>query len=107
MAKLMAYDWPGNVRELENTVERAVILARGGVIAADQITFPGQDVRRAIDVTQAIADGTTLDEFMREMEVRYLREALRQSGGNHAVAAGLLGIDVDDLRHRMHDDPDE
>jgi two-component system response regulator AtoC len=107
MAKLMAHDWPGNVRELENTVERAVILARGGVIAADQITFPGQDVRRAIDVTQAIADGTTLDEFMREMEVRYLREALRQSGGNHAVAAGLLGIDVDDLRHRMHDDPDE
>jgi two-component system response regulator AtoC len=107
MAKLMAHDWPGNVRELENTVERAVILARGGVIAADQITFPGQDVRRAIDVPQAIADGTTLDEFMREMEVRYLREALRQSGGNHAVAAGLLGIDVDDLRHRMHDDPDE
>ena len=29
---LLAYDWPGNVRELQNAMERAVVLAKGGVI---------------------------------------------------------------------------
>ena len=32
IAKLQGYDWPGNVRELRNVIERAVILARGGVL---------------------------------------------------------------------------
>jgi transcriptional regulator with PAS, ATPase and Fis domain len=29
---LLHYHWPGNVRELENTIERAVVLEKGGVI---------------------------------------------------------------------------
>jgi formate hydrogenlyase transcriptional activator len=32
---LQEHSWPGNVRELENTVERAVILARGGTLTVD------------------------------------------------------------------------
>jgi DNA-binding NtrC family response regulator len=32
MKILTEYDWPGNVRELENVIERAVVLARGGMI---------------------------------------------------------------------------
>jgi transcriptional regulator with GAF, ATPase, and Fis domain len=32
MSALVAYDWPGNVRELQNVIERAVILADGGVL---------------------------------------------------------------------------
>jgi formate hydrogenlyase transcriptional activator len=32
MAAFQWYDWPGNVRELQNLVERAVILARDGVL---------------------------------------------------------------------------
>src|SRR5215203_78974 len=101
MSRLLAHDWPGNVRELENTIERAVIMARGGVIAADHVTFPGQETRRPVDVTQAIADGTSLDAFLKDMESRYLREALRQAGGNETVAAGLLGVDLEELRGRV------
>ncbi len=33
--QLQQYDWPGNVRELRNVIERAVILARGGVLEFD------------------------------------------------------------------------
>jgi two-component system response regulator AtoC len=101
MARLLSHEWPGNVRELENTIERAVIMARGGIIAADHISFPGQEARRSADVTQAIADGTTLDMFLKDMESRYLREALRQAGGNESVAAGLSGMSTADLRHRL------
>ncbi len=35
MVKLEEYDWPGNIRELRNAVERAVILARRGVMDFD------------------------------------------------------------------------
>jgi DNA-binding NtrC family response regulator len=31
MRQLEHYDWPGNVRELRNVIERATILARGGL----------------------------------------------------------------------------
>ncbi len=101
MAKLLDHDWPGNVRELENAVERAVIMARGGIIAADHITFPGQETRRPIEVTQAIADGMTLDAFLKEMESRYLREALRQANGNPTVAASLIGLDANEMQRRI------
>jgi two-component system response regulator AtoC len=101
MDRLLVHDWPGNVRELENTVERAVIMARGGIIAEEHITFPGQEARRPIDVTQSLADGTTLEAFLKDMESRYLREALRQAGDNRAVAADLLGIDLAELQRRL------
>ena len=32
VAVMERYSWPGNVRELETTIERAVTLARGGLI---------------------------------------------------------------------------
>lgn len=35
VAKLQNYDWPGNVRELRYVIERAVILARGGLLQFD------------------------------------------------------------------------
>jgi transcriptional regulator with GAF, ATPase, and Fis domain len=32
---LRSYDWPGNVRELQNAMERALILAKEGVLHLD------------------------------------------------------------------------
>jgi two-component system response regulator FlrC len=37
IAILMAHDWPGNIRELENTIARAVLMSRGGLIEAHDI----------------------------------------------------------------------
>ncbi len=46
MTVLRGYDWPGNVRELENAVERAVVLSRKPVIAAEDLPDRVQGHRR-------------------------------------------------------------
>ena len=35
-----AYTWPGNVRELEHAVERALLMARGDSVTADDLVCP-------------------------------------------------------------------
>jgi DNA-binding NtrC family response regulator len=38
MALLTAFDWPGNIRQLENTIFRAVVLARGDQLTVEDFT---------------------------------------------------------------------
>ncbi len=40
MDLLFAHSWPGNVRELRNTIERALVVARGEEVQPDEIVFP-------------------------------------------------------------------
>jgi len=47
LAGLEGYDWPGNIRELRNVIERAVILARGGVLEFDLPNRTGGDTPTA------------------------------------------------------------
>jgi transcriptional regulator with GAF, ATPase, and Fis domain len=37
---LLGYHWPGNVRELRNVIERAAILADGGLVTRAQLNLP-------------------------------------------------------------------
>ena len=38
LAMLQSYAWPGNVRELENVMQRAIILAPGSTVRAEDLT---------------------------------------------------------------------
>ena len=80
---LVAYSWPGNLRELNNVVKRAVLLTRGNKITATELQMAMPPVT-APSVT-ALHDED--DERTR------IIAALRQTGGNKAKAARLLGID--------------
>ena len=42
VAAIDAYPWPGNVRELENRIKRAVIMADGKMVTADDLDLPGK-----------------------------------------------------------------
>ncbi|MBW2524450.1 MAG: sigma-54-dependent Fis family transcriptional regulator [Deltaproteobacteria bacterium] len=84
---LSGYYWPGNVRELENVVERAVVLTKERVITVTDLPQRiAEDERYQGQLTFAI--GTPLAE----MELRMIRETLRDTKGDKKLAARLLGI---------------
>ena len=96
---LERHSWPGNVRELENAVERAVVLSKAEEIDIDDLP---EAVRQSAALRGAGAssalglDGRTLviplGSTMEEIELRVIRETLRQTKGDKNLAAQLLGI---------------
>jgi transcriptional regulator with PAS, ATPase and Fis domain len=94
---LLGYTWPGNVRELENVVERAVALAEGDIITAEDLP-PGMRDRKNQDrITTALAQGLTLDQLERE----YIQRVLEAEGGNKTRAAQRLGLDRKTLYRKL------
>lgn len=83
---LRRYRWPGNVRELENVIERAVSLAHGPLLLPNDLP---EAVRQAGTAPVQDEGLLTLDE----VEKRHLMRVLRETGGNKAKAAKVLGID--------------
>lgn len=99
LALLTAYSWPGNVRELENTVERAVALARGAILSIEDLPVR---IRSASGNTSAIlqiakSKRLTLDQLERE----YIQEILREVDGNKSRAAEILGVDRKTLYRKL------
>jgi transcriptional regulator with PAS, ATPase and Fis domain len=96
--RLLAYDWPGNVRELENTIERSIVLASGGVLDASDIRIDNSRQRATVSPQSPILpDGITLEQWEQAM----IREALRRANGNKSQAARLLGLTRNALRYRL------
>lgn len=88
---LVQHSWPGNLRELNNVMKRAVLLARGR-----QITVA--ELQQAMGPVRQNAVPTLHDEAD---ERQRIEEALRQTGGNKAKAARLLGIDRKTIYNKM------
>jgi len=97
LERLMAYRWPGNVRELENVLERAVVLAEGPEIDADDLAFMLAEARGRA----GIEDSLSLDEALAAFERRKLREAMQAAGGVKAKAARILGIKETTLYYKL------
>ncbi|MGD1031542.1 MAG: sigma-54 dependent transcriptional regulator [Opitutaceae bacterium] len=79
------YAWPGNIRELNNVVERAVILASGGLI--DTVDLPEEFGART-DASVAVGARVTLEALQAE----HIRRVMGISR-NLDEAARILGID--------------
>jgi two-component system response regulator AtoC len=101
MRALADYDWPGNVRELENAVERATVLAQGGVITEDHISLSSADQRHFLDIGERVRARKPLSEIVQEAERQTLLEALNQAQGDRLDAATMLGIELSVFNEKL------
>jgi Nif-specific regulatory protein len=89
---LVQYDWPGNVRELENTIEHAVVFG-----LTDQI-IPEDLPDTLLAFCAADADESLkYHDAVREAKRNIVLSAMQKASGNHAEAAKLLGLHVNNL----------
>ena len=96
---LTRYDWPGNIRELENCIERAVIMARGEVIAPADLP-PGIQALSSGDkelAGLAFPSGISLQE----VEKTLILKTLEDTGGNRTRTAEILGINRRTLQNKL------
>ena len=83
LAAIERHRWPGNVRELENAIKRAVIMADGPGIAAEDLGLEAADEDAGL---------LNLRQAREEAEKRAVLRAMARCDGNIAKAAELLGI---------------
>jgi DNA-binding NtrC family response regulator len=80
--RLLRHTWPGNVRELMHAVERAVLLAKGSSLCAQDFVL--KDSSRRTSQTQTLN--------LERLEQEAIERAMNIAGGNVTKAAELLGI---------------
>ena len=124
IVELKASPWHGNVRELENTMHRAVLLARTDTIGPEAIRLPdGSRPGAALRGAQA-AEGTAEDNdgnvdsalatarnlvgrTVADVERDLILNTLHHCLGNRTHAANILGISIRTLRNKLKQYTDE
>jgi DNA-binding NtrC family response regulator len=98
MAILQSYPWPGNVRELENVIQRAIILAPGKTVRAEDLNLNIEetdvDIGEIGDIVE-FADYHPAGSFerqLRDYKVKLAVAAVRENNGNKTLAARSLCI---------------
>jgi len=87
MKLLLEYHWPGNVRELENAIARAVIMTDQDYLVPND--FP-RDLWEGFSemIKRGVKDRKSLDDIKSE----YIREILKEVGGNKRIASEILKV---------------
>jgi two-component system, NtrC family, response regulator HydG len=92
--QLLHYEWPGNVRELENTMERAVALARGSRVELEDLP---EEIRHTLP--RPVVNGAVRP--LDDVEKEYILAALELNDNNQARTAEQLRIGSATLYRRL------
>jgi transcriptional regulator with PAS, ATPase and Fis domain len=101
---LQRHRWPGNIRELRNVIERATILASGGIIRPHDLRISRREsVPVTAESVSAVAsisippEGKSMEQVEREL----IRLTMMITAGNATAAAQILGISRPTLLRKM------
>ncbi len=83
ISAIEAHRWPGNVRELENCIKRAVVMADGNRISAEDL---------GLEAGEESVDRLNLRQVREEAERLAVLRVMARTNGNVARAAEILGV---------------
>lgn len=93
--------WPGNIRELKNVLERMAVLSEDGIIRGRDLLQnswgESHDSKSTIEPENAW-------DYRHEMkcnERKLIEGALEKAGGNHTLAAQILGMKRTTFQYRL------
>ena len=96
MVLMMNYHWPGNIRELENAIQFAIIKCNGSEILPRDLPIELKDL-----TGMSHSRGPS-----KKLDIDSVKSALKQTGGNKAKAARLLGVGRATLYRFLADYPE-
>ncbi|MGH9844170.1 MAG: sigma 54-interacting transcriptional regulator, partial [Blastocatellia bacterium] len=96
---ILNYAWPGNVRQLESAIERALLLAEGDEITAEDLPI---EIRATAHAEGAGGfklppEGISFEELERSLII----QAMEQTNWNITRAAKLLGLSFRTMQYRL------
>jgi DNA-binding NtrC family response regulator len=98
VAMLQAHRWPGNVRELENVIQRAIILAPGKAVRAEDLSVSIEETDLDLGEIDDIVDisdyhpAGSFERQLRDYKIKLAVSAVRENNGNKTLAARSLCI---------------
>ena len=109
------YNWPGNVRELEANLHRAIVMASGEKLTADDFTAILAPSRPGVAANVVAPSGSLLNSSIARLEIsgdvydsvmssvdrQLIGRALEISGGRIREAARRLGVARNTLKAKM------
>ncbi|HMA98825.1 MAG TPA: sigma-54 dependent transcriptional regulator [Wenzhouxiangella sp.] len=96
---LRNHGFSGNVRELINILQRAITLAEGQTIRANDLSM--EDSPRAEAAVLDRPEDRNLDDYIEDVERQVLENALKEARYNKTEAARRLGITFRSLRYKL------
>ncbi len=96
---LKSHAFSGNVRELINILQRAVTLAEGETITANDLSMDAEPQPSGNE--QRRPGSQNLDDYIEDVERNILENALREARYNKTEAARQLGISFRSLRYKL------
>jgi DNA-binding NtrC family response regulator len=97
---LLEYSYPGNVRQLESAIERAVLLAEGGIIKAEDLP-PEMQIPEMTASAGAVFRLPPSGINFEEVEKSLILQAMERTNYNITKAAKLLGLTFRTLQYRL------
>ena len=105
ISEILEYSWPGNIRELKNVIERAVYSGDTNIINSIKLDpFQNPYKTEKQSKTELVLNKTdsielaSFKEDLKNMEIKYINEALLKSNNNQKEASELLNITYDQFR---------
>ncbi|MBL0217902.1 MAG: sigma-54-dependent Fis family transcriptional regulator [Myxococcales bacterium] len=99
LARLQSYPWPGNVRELENTLTRALVLAKSDVL--DETLLSLGTATSTHEGLETDTEGSL--PTLREIERRHITRVLAHTDWNKRRACAILDISRPTLDRKIEE----